>query len=406
MARGHINKGGRLRDALAIWGALTCFAGSAVHALDATRPQAADPPPALLSQLGRAIFFDTSLSASGKLACGTCHDPRYAYGPPPGKAIALGGSDMQQPGTRAVPSLRYLHGAPHFREQFKFLDGDVGPVGGFTWDGRADSLAAQARIPLFAPNEMANTSEADLARKLRRASYAALFREAFGERIFDESPRAVAAALSALQAFQQEPKEFFPYSSRYDTFLRGEIELTEQEERGAAIFKDPRKGNCASCHLGTSRDGQPPPFTDFDFVNVGAPRNPRLAANRDPAHFDLGLCGREDLSNRRDLCGYFRSPTVRNVALRDAFFHNGVFTSLREVINFYNERDLYPEKYYSRNPDGTLHRFDDLPPGTPENIDHDPPLDRKPGSERALSEADIDDLIAFLKTLTDGDVKP
>jgi cytochrome c peroxidase len=405
MARGERTQRGRVRGALAPLGAFLCLAGSSVNALPPATSPGADPPPALLSQLGRVVFFDASLSASGKLSCGTCHDPRYAYGPPPGKAIALGGQDMRQPGTRAVPSLRYLHEAPQFREQYKFLDGDVGPIGGFTWDGRADSLAAQARIPLFAPNEMANTSDADLARKLRRAPYAELFRAAFGEHIFDDDARAVSAALSALQAFQQEPKEFFPYSSRYDEFLSGEIELTAQEERGAEIFKDPNKGNCASCHLGTRRDGKPPPFTDYDYVNVGAPRNPRLAANQDPAHFDLGLCGREDLAQKRELCGYFRSPTVRNVTLRDAFFHNGVFTSLREVIDFYNERDLYPEKYYSRNPDGTVHRFDDLPPGAPENVDHDPPLDRKPGSARALSEADIDDLIAFLETLTDRDVQ-
>jgi cytochrome c peroxidase len=396
---------GGARRALAV--VCLCLAGSDVLAVDSPgAPPSAAPPPALLSRLGRALFFDTNLSASGKLACGTCHDPRYAYGPPPGKAIALGGKDMRQPGTRAVPSLRYLQEAPQFREQFKFLDGDVGPIGGFTWDGRAESLAAQARIPLFAPNEMANKSEAALARKLRRAPYAALFREAFGARIFDDQSRAVAAALGALQAFQHEPKEFFPYSSRYDAFLKGEVELTDQEERGVRIFKDPAKGNCASCHLGTSRDGKPPPFTDFDFVNVGVPRNPRLAANRNPRHFDLGLCGRDELAHKPELCGYFRSPTVRNVALRDAFFHNGAFTSLREVINFYNERDLYPEKYYSRNADGSVHQFDDLPPGVPDNIDHDPPLDRKPGAGRALSEADIDDLMAFLNTLTDADVKP
>jgi cytochrome c peroxidase len=397
---------GRMR-ALLFAGALAGLAGAFAPAAGAPASgQDADPSPALLSQVGRLMFFDPGLSASGKLACATCHDPHHAYGPPPGKAIALGGKDMMQPGTRAVPSLRYLHGAPHFSEQHKFLDGDVGPVGGFTWDGRADSLAAQAKIPLLAPNEMANSDAADVVRKLRRAAYAGLIRSAFGERIFDDPARAFAAALSALQAFQQEPAEFYPYSSRYDAFLRGEVELTEAEERGAAIFKDPAKGNCASCHLGTSRDGQPPPFTDFDFVNVGAPRNPRLAANQDPAHFDLGLCGREDLSAKRELCGFFRSPTVRNAAIRDAFFHNGVFNSLRQVIDFYNERDLYPQKYYPRNPDGTVHKYDDLPPGSPENVDHDPPLDRKPGSERALSEADIADLIAFLETLTDGDAAP
>jgi cytochrome c peroxidase len=93
---------------------------------------------------------------------------------------------------------------------------------------------------------------------------------------------------------------------------------------------------------------------------------------------------------------------VRNSALRDAFFHNGVFSTLRQVIEFYNERDLYPEKFYSKNPDGSVHRFDDMPPGFPDNVDHDPPLDRKPGADRALTESDIDDLLAFLQTLTDG----
>ena len=376
---------------------MSAFAG-------ATDPARHDPAAQVLAQIGRSMFFDTSLSASGKLSCASCHDPRYAYGPPPGKAIAYGGEDMHQPGTRAVPSLRYLQAAPPFKEQFRFVDGDVGPVGGYTWDGRADSRQAQARIPLLAANEMANAGPADVARRISKASYAGDFQSAFGTHIFDDPQRAFEAGLRALEAFQDEPAEFYPYSSRYDAYLRGDIDLTEQEERGAAIFKDPAKGNCASCHLGDTRDGKPPAFTDFDYVNVGVPRNRKLAANTDPNYFDLGLCGpyRVDLLSHREYCGFFRSPTVRNVALRDTFFHNGVFTSLREVIDFYNERDLRPEKYYSRNVDGSVHRYDDIPPGFPDNVDHDPPLDRKPGAAPALSEQDIDDLIAFLNTLTDG----
>ena len=362
------------------------------------------PSEAQLSQLGRAMFFDASLSASGKLACATCHDPRYAYGPPPGKALAYGGKDMSQQGTRAVPSLRYLRDVPPFKEKHQFIDGDIGPIGGFTWDGRAGNLRAQATIPLLAANEMANANGADVARKLSKSSYAAQFTTLFGPHIFDDPQRTLEAGLQALEAFQHEPAEFYPYTSRYDAYLRGDIELTEQEERGAALFKDSAKGNCASCHLGDLRDGKPQPFTDFDYVNVGVPRNPHIPANADPGYYDLGLCGpsRSDLSSKRELCGYFRSPSLRNTALRDAFFHNGVFTSLRQVINFYNERDLHPEKFYPRNADGSVHRYDDIPPGYADNVDHDPPLDRKPGSQPALTEADIDDLIAFLQTLTDG----
>ncbi|MGO9933211.1 MAG: cytochrome-c peroxidase [Steroidobacteraceae bacterium] len=372
---------------------------------------AAESPGAVVSEpalaaLGRRIFFDQSLSASGRQACATCHDPRYAYGPPPGKAIALGGPHLDQRGTRAVPSLRYLRASPTFALEHHFPDGDVGPIGGFTWDGRAASIREQAKLPLLADNEMANADPADVVRKLRKTRYAAEFRALFGRDVFDDGARAFDAALQALDAFQSIPAEFYPYSSRYNAFLRGELELTDQENRGAALFKDPNKGNCASCHLGTIRAGHAPNFTDYDFVNVGVPRNPRIPVNADPNYYDLGLCGplRQDLADNAEVCGFFRSPSMRNTAIRDAYFHNGAFQTLREVIEFYNERDLHPEKFYPRNADGTVHLFDDLPPGSAAKIDHDPPLDRKPGAEPALSEADSDDLIAFLKTLTDADV--
>jgi cytochrome c peroxidase len=318
----------------------------------------------------------------------------------------MGGRSLDQSGTRAVPSLRYLRASPPFALRHHFPDGDDGPIGGFTWDGRAASIRNQAQLPLLAANEMANAAPADVVAKLRKSAYAAAFRAQFGSDIFNDVDRAFDAALQALDAFQSVPAEFFPYSSRYDAFLRGEVDLTDQENRGAQLFKDPNKGNCASCHLGTIRAGKPPSFTDYDYVNVGVPRNPRIPANADPKYFDLGLCGplRTDLADSSEVCGYFRSPTVRNTAIRDAYFHNGVFHTMREVIDFYNERDLHPEKFYSRNPDGTVHAFDDMPPGHGDNIDHDPPLDRKAGQEPALSNADIEDLIAFLKTLTDADV--
>jgi len=370
---------------------LTCLCAHAARSAD-------------LGELGRKIFFDPSLSASGQMACSTCHDPRYAYGPPPGKGIARGGPQLNRGGTRAVPSLRYLHNAPPFSEKTRFADGDVGPGGGFTWDGRAGTLKEQARIPLLAANEMANRSAAEVVSKLEKSHYAPEFRQVFGADIFKHRDRAFEAALAALEAFQQDPKEFYPFNSKYDAFLRGEIELTEQEERGVALFKDPAKGNCASCHVVLSKRGQPPLFTDFDFLNVGVPRNPRIAANGDRNYYDLGLCGptRRDLAASHEYCGFFRAPTMRNVALRDTFFHNGVFSSLREVLDFYNDRDLHPEKFYSHNPDGSVHKFDDLPPGYADNVDRDAPLDRLPGATAALTEADMDDLIAFLKTLTDG----
>jgi cytochrome c peroxidase len=304
-----------------------------------------------------------------------------------------------------VPSLRYARNAPPFSLQHHFIDGDVGPVGGYTWDGRAGSIAEQAQVPLLAENEMANASAADVVKRVGNATYAAEFRAVFGADIFKSPERAFDSILRSLDAFQHVPAEFAPYSSRYDAYLRGEIDLTDQEERGVALFKDPQKGNCASCHAVTSDKGMPPSFTDYDYANVGVPRNPRIPVNADPRHFDRGLCGplRADLAANQEYCGFFRAPTLRNVAIRDAFFHNAVFGSLQQVLEFYVERDLRPEKYYSRYPDGTIHKFDDQPADQADNIDHDPPLDRKPGQAPALSEADIEDLVAFLRTLTDAD---
>jgi cytochrome c peroxidase len=164
--------------------------------------QAAPQPLSPLQRLGKSMFLDPSLSASGKMACSTCHDPKYAYGPAPGRAIALGGPRMNRSGTRAVPSLRYLREVPSFKEQYKFLDGDVGPIGGLMWDGRAASLEEQAQLPLLAANEMANASPADVVRRLARAAYAPQFRALFGTDIFQDPGRAFAAGMSALAAFQ------------------------------------------------------------------------------------------------------------------------------------------------------------------------------------------------------------
>jgi cytochrome c peroxidase len=352
--------------------------------------------------LGRLLFFDRGLSASGRLACASCHDPRYAYGPPPGLALGLGGPNMDQRGTRAVPSLRYLHRVPRFDEALRFADGDVGPGGGLTWDGRAATLHDQARLPLLAPDEMANADLEEVVSRLRRAE----FRRVFGADIFQRPASAFEAALLALEAFQQQPDEFYPYSSKYDAFLRGEVDLSAAEVRGAALFKDPSKGNCASCHVSAIRGGEHPAFTDFDFANVGVPRNHEIAANADPAHFDLGLCGpvRKDLEEHKAYCGMFRAPSLRNVASRSAFFHNGALHSLREVLHFYVERDLQPQKWYPRGSDGKVRKFDDLPPDMADTVDRDPPLDRAPGQAPALSDDEIEDMIAFLRTLSDSDV--
>jgi cytochrome c peroxidase len=362
-----------------------------------------------MSALGRRLFSEPALSGSGTMSCASCHSPQHFFGPPNDLPVQLGGPDMQQPGRRAVPSLMYLQVVPQFTEHFFDNDEegdesvDNGPTGGLTWDGRADSAHDQARIPLLSPYEMANSGPAQVVASVRKAGYEDDFRAIFGADLFKDQGKAFAAILKVLEVYQQEP-EFYPYSSKYDAYLAGKATLTPQEARGLAAFNDPAKGNCAECHLSErAGDGTPPQFTDYGLIALGAPRNRAIPVNADPDYFDLGLCGpeRTDMPNP-DYCGRFMTPTLRNVATRKVFFHNGVFHTLRQVLEFYAERDTNPGKFYPRKPDGTVNKYDDLPARYWPNIETEAPFGQKPGDTPRISSGDIDDIIAFLGTLTDG----
>ncbi len=119
--------------------------------------------------------------------------------------------------------------------------------------------------------------------------------------------------------------------------------LSRAEMRGLAAFNDPAKGNCARCHPSARRNGAFPQFTDFGYAGIGAPRNLKIPANADPKYFDLGLCGplRTDFSDKSEYCGLFRTPSLRNVARRRVFFHNGVFHDLGGGAAFLR-RTRYP----------------------------------------------------------------
>jgi cytochrome c peroxidase len=187
--------------------------------------------------------------------------------------------------------------------------------------------------------------------------------------------------------------------------LAGKAELTPAEARGFDLFNAPDKGNCASCHISKrGNDGTPPQFTDYGLIALAVPRNPDIPANKDPAWFDLGLCGplRTDFLKREDYCGRFRTPTLRNVARRQTFFHNGAMHSLRDAVRFYVERETRPENWYPRKADGSTDKYDDLPEAPKANVCMDPPFDRKAGEAPALTPAEIDDVVTFLGTLTDG----
>lgn len=392
----------------------------------------------LAAQVGKELFFDPALSAAGEMSCATCHDADRAYGPRDGLAVQIGGADLDQAGTRAVPSLRYKKWTPQYADQLDGLS-VAGPGGGFDWDGRSATLADQAKLPLVSSFEMANASPAVVAATIQRAAYAPLFEKAFGADVFDVPAATFDAAAAAFQAFQLEDDSFHPFSSKFDLYLDGKPggTLTAAEARGLDVFGDPKKGNCASCHSSSAGPGGSHPlFTDFSYEATSVPRNLEIPANADPSFVDMGVCGgaRTDhlpaSSGAADaFCGLFKVPTLRNVATRSVFFHNGVIHSLEQAIRFYNTRDTTPQIWYptvggtpkSKNDSdfptyglittqyvgGTVQKFDDLPAAYQGNVDRRIPLDgRAAGSAPPMTEQNIADLICFLKTLTDDYTPP
>ena len=409
------------------WASAAVLAGAAVATAAAIEPAprayGERPSVAQLTALGRAMFSDPGLSASGRLACANCHDPKAAFGPNASTPSPFSDGDPAHAGARAIPSLRYAQFAGRFTEHTtddeETHGADGGPTGGLTWDGRADSAREQALLPLFDEREMANADAAALARRAAAAPYAAQFRRAFsapGRDVFSDPAQVVAWMALALEVFEQAP-EFAPFDSRYDRFLAGRATLSPAELRGLALFRDPAKGNCDTCHPSRrSRGGRAPLFTDAGFIALAVPRRAdlpapastaALASRARGAEIDLGLCrsGRPGLSADPGLCGRFRTPTLRNVALRTSFFHNGSVTSLRDAVAFYATRDTESARWYSKNADGSVHLYDDLPPEMAPYVNREAPFAPRPDGRPRLDERDIDDLVAFLRTLTDADAQ-
>ena len=119
--------------------------GNAQAAANTPAASAGTPSLSLAAQVGKKLFFDQTLSGSGKMSCASCHDPNFAYGPPNNLAAQLGGPNLTDSGTRAAPSLRYQEYTPAYADLLDNPDGisAPGPGGGYTWDGRADTLAQQ-----------------------------------------------------------------------------------------------------------------------------------------------------------------------------------------------------------------------------------------------------------------------
>ncbi len=362
-------------------------------------------------RLGLQLFFDSDLSEPQTVACASCHDPRRAFTGNNNTLIGVAlGSRSDQFGTRDGPTAMYLATAPRFGSIES--NGKRVPAGGHFWDGRADTLEEQARQPFFNPVEMNNPDVPALIAKVAKAAYAGAFRQVWGENVFNDSETALDAVAASLAAFMRT-RVFQPFTSKFDHVMRGQAKFTEREQRGLNLFTLPNKGNCAHCHSVdvASRDPQKSLFTDFSFRALGLPRSARIPKNADPAYFDLGLCERVPVKNLKlpatnakppitepAGCGLFKTPTLRNITITAPYMHNGYFDNLRDAVAFYATRDTDPARWF---PAGR--KFDDLPARYHANVDVDtPPYQRRPQQRPQLTNADIEDIVEFLYTLTDG----
>jgi cytochrome c peroxidase len=412
-------------------------------ALEVSPPGASDMPPPVAGEpgttedgtshdsqdakkvlLGRRLFEDRNLSASGTQSCASCHDSARAFtGNNRGDdflfPVATGAFEDQH-GGRNAPSAMYMAFSPTFAfvaEQGEDAEAiEFTPTGGQFWDGRADDLAAQARGPFLNPREMALPNAGAVLERVQQADYAPLFREVFGADAFLDGAAAYVNLSEAIAAFESTDT-FSPFSSKFDAVLRGTASFSSEEALGFSLFKDPEKGNCISCHVGDSESQDPHDwlFTDFTYDNLGVPRNSLIADNADVTHYDLGLCQQENLLSRvppgvadprafvDSLCGAFKVPTLRNVGKTAPYMHNGYFTGLREVVEFYVTRETNPSKWYPSACDGTVQKYDDLPAEYHGNVNtEEVPYDRKLGEEPRLTASEIDAVVAFLRTLSDG----
>lgn len=397
----HHSKGRALIFALA---ALTWLAPGAAMALDSD--EAGLTP---VDRLGKRVFEDKTLSRPAGVSCASCHDAATAFQGSNGSPVpaVARGSQPNSLGKRNTPTILYASLAP----PFGFIDdkddetGKVEkvPAGGQFLDGRANDLLAQFEGPLLDPLEMNAPSKRFAVEAIRDGVYASLAKEVYGEKIFDNPDAAFEKLAQAVVAYESSAR-FHPFASKFDDYLGGKAELTAIEKKGFALFKDPKKGNCLACHVGKedSRDPKDWLFTDYTYDALGAPKNPAIAATANAP--DLGLCKRPGLEKLApagfevgSVCGAFKVPTLRNVAVTGPYLHNGVFTKLRDVVAFYATRDTDPARWYPK-----AEKFNDLPAEYRANVNtKEAPYDRKEGQKPRLSENDIDAIVAFLETLTD-----
>ncbi len=365
-----------------------------------------------IEQLGKLIFFD-KISSPNNMSCATCHGPNVGFTGPNPAINMLGsvypGAIHQRFGNRKPPSAAYAAFSPIFhydQQQGSF-------VGGNFWDGRAtgdllgNPAADQALGPFLNPVEQNNPSKLSVLCQIAQAPYANLWIDVFGTPLNYYTPQQINTNYNnvglAIAAYEAST-EVSPFTSKYDYFLKDEAELSPTELKGLQLFNG--AGKCAACHTSTvGTYNKNPLFTDFTYDNLGIPKNlqnpfyemDKVFIDGVPINplgknwIDYGLG--DYLRNTSEWPGYvegnlgkFKVPTLRNVDKRPgthfskAYTHNGVFKSLKEVVHFYNTRDVisWPEPEVSQN------------------------INTSEVGNLGLTDEEEDAIVVFLETLSDG----
>jgi cytochrome c peroxidase len=344
-----------------------------------------------LADLGQALFFDTNLSLNRTQSCATCHNPATAFTDSRDNgvngAVSLG-DDGKSLGDRNTPSITYTSQFPAFG-----VDSAGEIAGGFFYDGRAKDLVDQAGQPFTNPIEMNLPDNAAVVERVRENSnHVAALKAYFGDSVLDDAESAFKAVATSIAAFETT-EQFAPFDSKYDRYLRGEYELTAEEELGRKLFYS-QIFNCHECHLVDHQENaQYEPFTASRYFNIGVPVNPKVRERNGlgAGHIDQGLLENPDIDDNT-MAGKFKVPTLRNVAVTAPYMHNGVFRDLETVIVFYNKFILVNVESQTNPETGQPWRE----PEVAETIDLDLLEQGQP-----ISPLQVRPLVAFLKTLTD-----
>ena len=424
-------------------------------------------------ELGKQLFFDTSLSANGTQSCAACHSPETGFTGPHSVVnagvVVYEGAIPNRFGNRKPPTSAYAGDSPvlHFDQT------DEGWFGGMFWDGRAtgmvlgDPLAEQAQGPYLNPLEQAIANAGVLCNKVRKSDYADLFEEVWGAGSLNcaKDVDGVYEKIGRSVADYERSAEVNPFTSKFDMFwdnataagkdvtkikcgtggmggggggmggamgcpgggsdpnrwtaFRG-FGLNDVELQGLAVYNDPNRANCASCHtLEPGPDGYPL-FTDFGYDNIGTPKNPANPFYTMPKKWnpdgknwvDYGLGGYLKSAGYlpevyEPEMGKHKVPTLRNVDLRPsddfvkAYGHNGYFKSLEDIVFFYHWRAMMDNAcgggmgggMGGGGMDGCNGMAGMFPP---------PEVDQNRATLGMFPRPQVDTIVTFLKTLSDG----